>query len=83
VFVYRLLANSMYIYYILYIKYNKMPYRTRKVNGKPCYRVYNKSNKRVFSKCATKENAARQLRLLRALEFNKKFVPRGTRKRSR
>jgi hypothetical protein len=52
-----------------------MPYRTRKVNGKPCYRVFNKSNKRVFSKCATKENAIRQLRLLRALEFNKNFTP--------
>jgi hypothetical protein len=60
-----------------------MPYRTRKVKGKPCYRVYNKSNKRVFAKCATKENAARQLRLLRALEFNKKFVPRKTQKRKR
>jgi hypothetical protein len=60
-----------------------MPYRTRKVKGKPCYRVYNKSNKRVFAKCTTKENAARQLRLLRALEFNKNFIPNKSRGGSR
>ena len=55
-----------------------MPYRTRKLRGKPCYRVFNKSNKRVFSKCTTRAKAQKQLRLLRALEFNKKFVPRGS-----
>lgn len=54
-----------------------MPYSTRKVRGKNCYKVYNKKTQRVFSQCATKENAAKQLRLLRAMEFNKDFVPRG------
>lgn len=53
-----------------------MPYRTRKVNNKPCYRVYNKTTKRVFAKCTSRENAAKQLRLLRAIQFNKKFVPK-------
>lgn len=59
-----------------------MPYKTRKVRGNSCYRVYNKNNNRVFSKCATKTKATRQMRLLRALEFNKKFVTySSTRKR--
>ena len=52
-----------------------MPYTIRKVNKKPCYRVYNKKSKKVFAKCSTRENAKKQLRLLRALEFNKNFVP--------
>lgn len=52
-----------------------MPYKTRKVRGKNCYRVYNKNNKRTFAKCTTRKNAIKQMRLLRALEFNKKFVP--------
>ena len=51
-----------------------MPYKSRKVRGKNCYRVYNKNNKRVFSKCTTRSNSTRQMRLLRALEFNKNFV---------
>lgn len=52
-----------------------MPYTIRKVNKKPCYRVYNKKSKKVFAKCSTRKNAQKQLRLLRALEFNKNFVP--------
>ena len=52
-----------------------MPYSIRKVNKKPCYRVYNKKSKKVFAKCSTREKAEKQLRLLRALEFNKNFVP--------
>ena len=52
-----------------------MPYKSRKVRGKNCYRVYNKNNKRTFAKCTTKKNAIKQMRLLRALEFNKNFVP--------
>ena len=52
-----------------------MPYSIRKVPKKPCYRVYNKKSKKVFAKCSTRENAQKQLRLLRALEFNKNFVP--------
>ena len=49
------------------------PYRSRKVRGKPCYRVTNKKNKRVFSNCTTPENAKKQMKLLRALLYNKKF----------
>lgn len=58
-----------------------MPYTIRKVPGKKCYRVskkYTKKSKRgtrkVFSKCATRENAVKQMRLLRALEYNKNFT---------
>ena len=54
-----------------------MPYQTRKVNKKDCYRVSNRNTKRVFAKCTTKENAKKQLRLLRALEYNKNFKPRN------
>ena len=59
-----------------------MPYKTRKVANKRCYRVYNAKTRRVFAKCATAENAQKQLRLLRAIENNKNFVPNG-RKRLR
>jgi len=58
-----------------------MPYNTRKVRGKDCFRVYNKRNKRVFSKCTTRKNATRQMRLLRALENNKNFIPNSKRLR--
>jgi hypothetical protein len=54
-----------------------MPYSTRKLRGKNCYKVYNKNTKKVFSKCSTKKNAEKQIRLLRAIEFNKDFVPRS------
>ena len=57
-----------------------MPYKTRKVRGKPCYRVTNKDNKKVFAKCTTKENAKKQMKLLRAIQFNKNFKPNRTRK---
>lgn len=57
-----------------------MPYKTRKVRGKPCYRVTNKDNKKVFAKCSTKENAKKQMKLLRAIQFNKNFKPIRTRK---
>jgi len=52
-----------------------MPYATRKVRGKDCYKVYNKKSKRVYSRCATKDNAKKQIRLLSAIENNKNFVP--------
>jgi hypothetical protein len=59
-----------------------MPYKTRKVKGKQCYKVYNKNNKRVFSKCTTTQKAKSQTRLLRALQYNKNFIPySNTRKR--
>jgi hypothetical protein len=60
-----------------------MPYTIQKVRGKPCYKVQNKYTKKVFAKCSTKENAKKQLRLLRAIEFNKSFKlrPKQTRKK--
>ena len=66
-----------------------MPYKTRKVRGKNCYKVYKPKDGKIFSKCTTKENAKKQMRLLRAIQFNKKFAPTGasrggkTRKRRR
>ena len=54
-----------------------MPYKSRKVSNKNCYRVINRNTKRVFAKCATRENAKKQLRLLRAIEYNKNFIPRN------
>lgn len=61
-----------------------MPYTLRKVPGKNCYRVSKKikrgkrntKSKRVFSKCTSRKKALSQLRLLRALQYNKSFVPR-------
>jgi hypothetical protein len=53
-----------------------MPYKTIKVKSKyNCYRVINTQTKKSFSKCSTRKNATRQMRLLRALQFNKNFVP--------
>ena len=61
-----------------------MPYTIRKVRNKSCYSVYKpkskKGSRRIFSKCSTKKNAKKQLRLLRALQYNKKFVLNKTRK---
>jgi len=56
-----------------------MPYTIRKVTKKPCYRVKNKKTKRVFAKCTSKRRAKKQLRLLRAIQYNKNFVPRSRR----
>ena len=52
-----------------------MPYKIRYSRKKKCYSVINKKTKRVFAKCTTKKNANRQSRLLRAIMFNKEFVP--------
>ena len=52
-----------------------MPYCLRKVSGKNCYRITNKKTKKVFAKCTTRAKANRQLRLLRAIQNNKNFVP--------
>jgi hypothetical protein len=53
-----------------------MPFKTRKVRGKKCYTVYKAKGKRkVYSKCTTKKKAQKQLRLLRAIIFNKNFKP--------
>lgn len=60
-----------------------MPYICKKVRNKNCWQVKNIHTKKVFAKCSTKKNAARQLRLLRAIEFNKSFIlkpkPKGSR----
>lgn len=59
-----------------------MPYTLRKVRNRSCYRVINKKNKHAFSKCSQKKNAIKQMRLLRAIQFNKKFVPNSTLRRT-
>lgn len=53
-----------------------MPYATRKVPRRRCFRVYNTSTKRVFSKCTSKSKAKRQVNLLRAIENNRTFKRR-------
>lgn len=60
-----------------------MPYSTRKVKGKNCYKVFNKNTKKVFSKCSSLKNAQKQIKLLRAIEFNKDFVPRAQQNRTK
>ena len=59
-----------------------MPYIIKKVRGKPCYKVQNKYTKKVFAKCSSKENAQKQIRLLRAIEYNKSFKLRPNKTRS-
>lgn len=56
-----------------------MPYLSRKVRGQNCWSVRNKYTKKVFAKCSTKENAQKQMRLLRAIEYNKSFKLRNRR----
>jgi hypothetical protein len=51
-----------------------MPYTIRKVRNKNCYTVRTTKTKKVKAKCATKENAKKQVRLLTALEVNKDFA---------
>jgi hypothetical protein len=52
-----------------------MPFYVRrsKKNGKWCYSVVNRKSRRVHSKCSTRKNALSQLRLLRAIIYNKNF----------
>jgi hypothetical protein len=50
-----------------------MPYKTRKVRNRNCYRVYNPINKKTFAKCTSKKKAIKQMRLLRAIQNNKNF----------
>lgn len=58
-----------------------MPYKTRKVRGKNCYKVYKPKDGKVFAKCTTKDKAKRQIRLLRAIQNNKTFRPLSNRSR--
>jgi hypothetical protein len=60
-----------------------MPYTIRKVRNKNCYTVRTTKTKKVKAKCATKENAKKQVRLLRALEVNKSFARKFRSRRSR
>ena len=61
-----------------------MNYKTIKVKGKyNCYRVINSQTKKSFCKCSTRKNATRQMRLLRALQFNKNFVPYSRKNKTR
>jgi len=60
-----------------------MPYKTRKVRNKNCYSVKNVEKKKVFSKCTSLKNAKLQMKLLRALQFNKNFVPRAQTRKTR
>ena len=56
------------------------------LRSKKCYTVRKTKTKQqgktkkkvVFAKCTTKEKATRQIRLLRALAYNPKFVPYNT-----
>lgn len=52
-----------------------MPFKIRKVRGKKCYTVYKAKDKKVYAKCTTRKKAEKQLRLLRAIIFNKNFKP--------
>ncbi len=55
----------------------------RKVQRKPCYMVKNSKTKRVYSRCSTKDNAKKQLRLLRAIQYNRLFVPNSNRRKTK
>ena len=60
-----------------------MPYKIRKKRKKNCFSVKNLKKKKTFSKCTTKKNAQKQIRLLRALQYNKDFKPNDRRKTSK
>lgn len=69
---------------ITFQQYILMPYRLRHLRTKKrCYQVVNTQNGRTFSKCSTKKNAEKQMRLLRAIQYNKSFKPRTRRVRRR
>ena len=59
-----------------------MPYKSRKVPRRNCYRVSNRKTKKVFARCTSKAKADKQLRLLRALQYDKDFVPIRNSKKS-
>ena len=40
-----------------------MPYKSRKVPRRNCYRVYNTKTKRIFAKCTSKKKAHKQMHL--------------------
>ena len=59
-----------------------MPYRIRHLRKtrKNCYQVISAKKRRVFSKCTTKKKAEKQIRLLRAIQYNKDFILRPPQK---
>ena len=58
-----------------------MSYSVIKVKRKyNCYRVINPGTNKIFSKCSTRKNAIRQSKLLRAILFNKTFIPNSRNK---
>ena len=59
-----------------------MPYSIRKTK-KGCVQVYNSKTRKIYSKCTTKNKAEKQLRLLRALEYNPKFSARNISRKKR
>ena len=54
-----------------------MPYQIKKVRGKSCYRVTNKKTGKLHAKCTTMKKAQKQVKLMNALEYNPRFVPRN------
>ena len=64
-----MICNQEYNIILIY----NMPYKTRKVRNRNCYRVYNPENKKTFAKCTSKTKATKQMRLLRAIQNSKKF----------
>lgn len=52
-----------------------MPYTIRKIRNRSCYRIQNTKTKKVFSKCTTLKRGKKQLNLLNAIKYNKKFIP--------
>jgi len=54
-----------------------MPYTIRKVKGRKCYSVKNTKSRKIRAKCTSLSNAKKQIRLLRALENNPKFIRKG------
>ena len=64
-----------------------MPYQIRKMPKQDCYRVYKPRNKttkkpqKTFSRCTSLANAQKQVRLLRAIQYDRNFTPRNNRTR--
>ncbi len=60
-----------------------MPYEIKKVKNKTCYKLINKKNKHIFSKCSSLKNVKKQMRLLNAIKYNKKFKPYSKTKKNK
>jgi len=58
-----------------------MPFSSRKTK-KGCIQVYNTKTRKVYSKCTTQKKAEKQLRLLRALEYNPNFKLRKPKRKT-